>query len=296
MTIDPQTGTDPCQVGRQRRYQSVLQLVAGAPIVSPVISGVGGAGEHDHLSARAMDLCSLPLGLDSQDRIADCPVGITWWTITAHGFEVIRENPSPLNPLPPLSLDEILARGRPCVTLHGRAILSDTTVRQTVRVFDIGHGSTFTWRGPTVDLRVLTDPNPALGGLSEQRPEGLVGNTIADTLVEYSASPVIWGTGLTQIGGLTFTQIVNVLPGVLTCLPIPEGARRVQWYQVQGPSIIPFWANQFGVAPTTVLLGGTSAAAQNFPQSVPGGAVCDLCFVLGGVVASQIAFVWELTV
>ncbi|KKK79495.1 hypothetical protein LCGC14_2832930, partial [marine sediment metagenome] len=296
MTIDPYSGTDPCQIGRKRLYQTVLQLLPGSAVVSPPISNVGGTGEHDQLFAKAEEMCSLPVGLDSHDRVAECPLNIAWWTLTAHAFEVIRANPIPANPLPPLSEAEILENGRPTSVLKARAILSDTTARQTVRVFDIGRGNSFAWRGPNVDLRTLTNPVRALGGPSADTPQGLIGATIVDTLVQFSASPVVWGTALSKTGALVFTQIVNVAPGVLTCIPIPEGARTVQWFQVGGPAISPSWSIQFGPAPTTILLGLMPGVSSVFPQSVPGSGPTDLCFVLGGVATVQITFVWELTV
>ena len=183
--LDATSGGNPCQVNQRRRYQTVLQLAGGDPIVSDPLPRLGALGEHDQLSAVARDVCSIPVGVIARREsaeVVECPSDISWWVLTAHAFEVIRENPIPANPLPPLTLNEILAQGRPTSVLKGRAVLSDSTVRQTVVeifapaiVHDVQHPekvedapgrvTPFEDRAGhrrNVEMRVLTNPNPTL--------------------------------------------------------------------------------------------------------------------------------------
>lgn len=280
---------NPCQVGLPRRYQSVIQpLVAGDPIVSPAIPRLGALGQHDHLSVRARDLCSIPTEPDEPR----CPLEVSWWTLTAHAFEVIRQNPVPANPLLPLTVEEIMAQGASASIVKGRAVLADSVMRQVVRDFDIGHETTFTWRGPNVELKVLTDADPTLGGPVDNKPAGLTGFTIADTLVQFSASPVVWGTGLTPHRNLQFTQTVLAVNAVAMNIPIPPGARSLIWYQVAGPAIVPQWIIDFPVAPIPI---GTLPVLVVQDNPVPGNAQF-LRFTLGGALPTQITFVWGLIV
>jgi hypothetical protein len=276
------SGNHPCQLGRTKQYQYPVQVAPGGPLITPldrsllrglaVIPNARVAQRDDLLSATAQ-------ARGGCEDLPHCARGETWWVITAHATEVIRDNGLVAAGLPPLSESQIKNQGSPCTFLQLRATLTDNTKSQGERIFEALLPENF---------REVTPGAPPLGGFPVAQA-----NTIADVLLEVSAAPITWSTGISQSKGVlqnTMSFLTDGTPNPFH-IPIPRGARKATVYQVGAPAIPLAWTTQLGSVIATI--GDVMPLVSNIAFEVPGNA----CFLSGTPIlgqATQFMVVWEL--
>lgn len=291
------SGNHPRQLGRTKQYQYPVQVLGGDPLTTPLDrSLLNGLAVVPNLRiARRDDLLTATAQARGEGAGDDCPTEC-WWVITTHATEVLRDNSLVVAGLAPLSESEIVNQGTPGSLLQVRATLTDNTKRQGERIYDVGRDATFTWFGSQVGIEALLPENfreitpgaPPLGGF-----DPALGNTIADTILEVSAAPIPWGTGVSQSKGILQNTINFLTDGTPNPfhVPIPRGARAVTFYQVGAPVIGLNWSTQLGSVIANV--GDVQPLVSNINFEVPGSA----SYISGTPVigqATQVMFVWEL--
>ena len=294
------SGNSTCQVGRSKQYQYPIRDLAADNYVTPLDQDMQGGSvivpdtrtptRNDLLTAtaQARGMC---------EDLPRCAREETFWVVTVHAWEVIRANENPPGtPVPPLTETQIRNLGRRCSTLQVRTQLTDNTKTQASRIFDVGHGSTFTWFGSQVGIECLLPPGGTEINLQNPGFAGVDADTVADTLLEVSAAPVTYSTGISQAEGVvTYTYTFNAVAAVPFCLPVPAGARRLTVAQATGAAIPLFWGLQLGTGlPTNIGL-VNALFVSGTGVEVPGNA-CVVCGAAGAGIDTQITFIWELVV
>lgn len=215
---------------------------------------------------------------------AHCRGEVAWWFVEIHALEVIRTNPAPGSPLPPLSVDAIRRTGRRCTRLKARFTLGDFTKFSALRVIDIGLGSTFTWYGPNIVAGVQGPRGlvPAGNGITNAR--------VGDVLVEVSAAPIPWSTGKTGRGSLVYTDSFSTAAPSPIVRPIPPGARSLTVYQTAGAAVAVTFLADGGT-----LIGNANGVGIPTATPIPTNA-CDVSIIPPAAAPVGISLVWTLDV